>query len=132
MQIMQHYIPSIAECLARTRHKQSPFSRNKCIDDIQYSVDNEQPHKKEMHGHSVRQTVIHAQNAKNPLREMNWTNTVDRIRPIDQQPAPDHQRQERKVDPVKPPNGHQVLQFEFGHSTSLRTAKAAKLLVVFT
>ena len=41
---------------------------------------------------------------------------VDRIGPIDQHPAPNHQSKERKIDPMQPTDGERMFLFElFGH-----------------
>ena len=37
---------------------------------------------------------------------------IDRICPIDQHPAPDHQREERKIDPMQPSDRERMFLFE--------------------
>src|SRR4029078_3020849 len=40
---------------------------------------------------------------------------VDGVRPIDHRAAPDHQREEREVDPVEPPDGQPMLALQPFH-----------------
>jgi hypothetical protein len=50
-------------------------------------------------------------------REIADADAIGGVGPIDEDPAPDHERQEREVDPVKPADRQWVLLFQSAHAS---------------
>ena len=100
---------------ASIREKLSPLPGNGGVEDVCNPVDREKPHEKEVPGHSLSQAVINLKDlVKRIWKEMKErlaapVNFVNIVRPVDQNPAPDHERQKREADPMKPANGARML-----------------------
>ena len=91
------------------RHKLAPFAGNDGVDHVEQSVDGEEPHEEEVEGHSLGQPVADVQRVPHLLREGHLQqreapdpDAIDGVGPVDERPAPDHDRQQRKIDPVHP------------------------------
>src|SRR5262249_1904241 len=84
------------------------------IGDIGKSIDREQPHEEEMPCHSDSKMKRKRKEPVEPIwKEVNQrcvpgSNSVDVVGPINHQPAPDHQKQQRKIHPVEPPDGERM------------------------
>ena len=66
-----------------------------------------------MKRHPVSQSELHVKHVVEPVwKKVNRPESVGRESPIDEQAAPDHQKQKRKVDPMKPARANQVFEFQ--------------------
>src|SRR6266446_2722872 len=112
----------IVEC----RHIASLW-RKPCMR-CQETVNGEEPHEGEMPRHSFGQAKADVKCGIERLRkefeqrERADADPIHVIGPVNQKAAPDHHRQDRKVDPVKTPNRQCMPGLEFLHtSISSRT-----------
>src|SRR2546423_105545 len=97
---MKYNLPGLAERTA-PGDKLPPLSRNTEVDDVEKSVDDEKPRQGKVDSHSFGEAMMHIESLIDPLRKK-WP--VDVVRPVNQNSAPDHDKEERKVDPVIPAN----------------------------
>jgi hypothetical protein len=116
-EIVQQNIPGVSKCGKRAGNQQAPLAGYESVADIENAIHYKQPHKHEMQRHAVGQPMIHVQGSVHPSRkEMKRADVVDIVRPIDQKATPDHEEQQRKVDPMKPADGDEVLKPKCLHS----------------
>ena len=120
------------------RHQESPFPREDQEEYIGDPIRSEYPHEEEM----VTKTFGYVKRGVNCLpepvreeshkREAAKTYPIDRVGvsvgnvgvvPIDQEATPDHERKDRKVDPMHPPNGQRVLSIQI--DSGLASARLA-------
>ena len=126
MQIHQRHLDRIAE-RPPLRHQQSPLARDQQIRHIQNPVDRKQPHEEEVIPQTLRHPIRRIDRLPEPRRKqphqrhrphahpihrMRMLVRIVRIVPIDQQPAPDHREQHRKVHPVHPSNRQRMLPLQ--------------------
>jgi hypothetical protein len=78
---------------------------------------------KEVKREAVGEPVVHIQRAiQYGRKKMESSNAIHIVGPIDEQSAPDHDPQQRKVDPVEPANSSEVFQLQFLHGASIGEA----------
>src|SRR5438477_7919035 len=76
--------------------------------------------------------MVHMQRLVDPAREeVNRSDMVNVIGPIDQETAPDHEKEQGEVDPVKPPDRDRVLELEFLHRGSSGTQFGSRNFVSY-
>src|SRR5262245_58016293 len=104
------------------REQVTPLAGKGRVQHIERSVDGEEPHKKEVPRHAFRQTVTYVERAVEPFREelekrhATESDAINVIRPVDQRSAPDHHRQQGKVDPMEPANRQRMFFLQSFHS----------------
>src|SRR5688572_16541340 len=101
-----------------------PFPRDKCVADITEAVGREEPHYHEVPGHPFGELALKPECRVKPIRkeleerEISPADSIYVVGPVDQEAAPDHQAEERHVDPVEPANRAGMLEFQALHVNS--------------
>src|SRR5262249_35256471 len=106
----------------------TPLPGDQGVHDVTESVDREEPHECEVIRHADRQTLLEIQGAVETVGEeveqrgVADANCVFVVGPIDQKSAPNHDGQERDVEPVHPADGPWVFRRQTVHDSSLAAA----------
>jgi hypothetical protein len=111
MKIIERVLNGVADDPA-IRQKLFEFSGEKERADVNESIDYEQPHQKKMPGHAFGETMMNLKRA-----DVRRDFDVDIIGPIDQKPAPDHEKENGHVEPMGKANEKMVL---FPHGKTLK------------
>ncbi len=126
MQVDERDVDGVAE-RPFLRPQRAPLAGDGQINRIRDSVESEEPHDEEMPGQAGGDLVGRVEQLPEPVREeakerpradpdaihlMRVLVGRDGIAPVDKKPAPDHEREQREVDPVHPANGTRVFQGE--------------------
>ena len=104
----------------------APFAGEQRIEHIDQSVEKEYPHEHKMKGHAFGQTTGQVERLVKGFREkaeedgMTQVNLVDVVSPIDQESAPDHDSQDREVDPMHPADRQRMFGDYFLHINPIR------------
>src|SRR5437899_10665765 len=78
-----------------------------------------------MNRHAPRQPLLHPKKRVQPIgeemdqRRVSQTNTINVVSPIDHQATPNHEKQQREADPVKPADRERMLLLEVVHRNVL-------------
>src|SRR5579871_1837609 len=117
-QVVQHHENRFAKRLA-ARNEVSPLARHDRVQHVDHTVDREEPSEEEVPRQAVGQMLCQAERVvesrgkegKELVRSP--TDEVNVVAPINPEAAPEHQGEERKIDPVAPANRQRVLGTHF-------------------
>jgi hypothetical protein len=114
MQIVQQDEPGFFKGMA-VGEKITPFAAKECVEYIGESVYKKKPHKDEMKGHAFGQSGAEVECFVKGIWEKGEDNGVAEVDlvyivcPVDEHSAPDHDEQDREVDPMHPADGQGML-----------------------
>ena len=113
-EVVEGGVPGVAERVA-IRAEVPPLAADDRVADVEDAVDREQPPEEVVVGHPAGKVSVEVEHRVEAVREEGEqsptapADAVDVVGPVDPQPAPDHDGQKRKVDPVHPAHGARVL-----------------------
>ena len=126
---MQHHSPSVAQRVT-ARRQVAPFPGECQENAVRHAIQHERPEKREVQRHALGQAVIDVQSGIHGIGEkmqecvLPQADPVHVVGPVDQQAAPQHERQERQIQPMHPTHRPGVLADQAdvarqGHPSSL-------------
>jgi hypothetical protein len=114
MELVEHGAPGMTERIS-AGNKNAPLSRDERVSNVEDAVYGEEPHHEQVISDTLGQAILKAQSLEQrPGKEMGQcprspAHPINGVSPINEKPRPNHERQQREMDPVKPTNGSRVL-----------------------